>query len=97
MVKKALLVRLNAKPGKEKELEDFLNSGLALAQTETDTVTWYAFRINSSSFGIFDTFYTETGREVHLNGPIAAALMQNAPQLLAGDPVVEKVDVLGAK
>lgn len=97
MVKKALLVRLEAKPGKEKELEDFLNSGLLLAQAEPDTINWYAIRINNSTFGIFDTFDADAGRDTHLNGAIAKALMEKAADLLAGNPVIEKVDVLAAK
>ena len=97
MVKKALLVRLEAKPGKEKELEDFLNSGLSLAQNEQDTINWYAIRINNSTFGIFDTFNADAGRDAHLSGPIAKALMEKAPDLLATTPVIEKVDVLAAK
>ena len=97
MVKKALLVRLEAKPGKEKELEDFLNSGLSLAQNEPDTINWYAIRINNSIFGIFDTFNADAGRDAHLSGPIAKALMEKAQDLLAATPVIEKVDVLAVK
>ncbi len=97
MVKKALLVRLEAKPGKEKELEEFLNGGLQLAQAELDTISWYAIKINDSTFGIFDTFHADAGRDAHLSGPIAKALMEKAPDLLASNPVIEKVDVLAAK
>ncbi len=97
MVKKALLVRLEAKPGKEKELEEFLNGGLQLAQAEVDTISWYAIKINDSTFGIFDTFDADAGRDAHLSGPIAKALMEKAPDLLASNPVIEKVDVLAAK
>jgi quinol monooxygenase YgiN len=97
MVKKALLVRLEAKPGKEKELEEFLNGGLQLAQAEPDTISWYAIKINDSTFGIFDTFDADAGRDAHLSGPIAKALMEKAPDLLASNPVIEKVDVLAAK
>lgn len=97
MVKKALLVRLEAKAGKEKELETFLNSGLSLAEAEPDTVHWFAFRINETTFGIYDTFTAEEGRDAHLNGAIAKALMEKAPDLLAGNPQIEKVDILAAK
>lgn len=97
MLKFSLLVRLEAKPGKEQELGDFLKSALPLAQQETGTVTWYAYQINASTFGIFDTFETEDARDAHLNGPIAAALMAKAPELLSGSPVIEKVDILASK
>lgn len=97
MVNKGLLVRLEAKPGKEKELEEFLQSALPLALDESDTENWYAIRINDSTFGIFDTFADDAGRDAHLNGPIAKALMANAPELLASNPVIEKVDVLAVK
>jgi quinol monooxygenase YgiN len=97
MLKFSLLVRLEAKAGKEQELSDFLSSALPLAQQETGTVTWYALRIGASTFGIFDTFETEAARDAHLNGPIAAALMAKAPELLSGSPVIEKVDILAAK
>lgn len=97
MLKFSLLVRLEAKSGKEQELNDFLKSALPLAQQETGTVTWYAYQINASTFGIFDTFETEDARNAHLNGPIAAALMAKAPELLASDPVIEQVDILAVK
>lgn len=97
MVKFSLLVRLEAKPGKEQELSDFLKSALPLAQQETGTVSWYALQIGASAFGIFDTFETEVARDAHLNGPIAAALMAKAPELLSASPAIEKVDILAAK
>jgi len=97
MVKFSLLVRLEAKPGKEQELSDFLKSALPLAQQETGTVSWYALQIGASTFGIFDTFETEAARDAHLNGPIAAALMAKAPELLSASPIIEKVDILAAK
>ena len=97
MEKFALLVRLDAKPGKEKELSDFIKSALPLAQAEPLTTKWYALQIGPSTFGIFDSFETEEGRNAHLNGPIASALMQKAPDLLAGAPVIEKVDLLAVK
>jgi quinol monooxygenase YgiN len=78
MEKLALLARVEAKPGKEKEVLEFLKSALPLAQDEPGTVRWYALKIGPSTFGIFDTFETEAGRQAHLNGQIAAALMANA-------------------
>jgi quinol monooxygenase YgiN len=97
MVTVGLLVRLEAKPGKEQAVADFLRSGLPLAQNEPDTVTWYGIQLGPSTFGIFDTFPGDAGRQAHLSGPIAAALMANAADLLASDPVIEMVDVLAAK
>lgn len=97
MVKVALLARLEAKPGKEQEVADFLKSALQLAQGEPKTVTWYAWKISPTTFGIFDTFEAEDGRDAHLNGPIAAALMANADRLLASPPVIEKLNILAAK
>ena len=97
MVHVALLVRLHAKPGKEPELAAFLESGLALAQQEPETTAWFALRLGPSTFGIFDAFPGEAGRKAHLAGPIAAALMAKAPELLAEPPQIEQVDVLAAK
>lgn len=92
-----LLVRLEAKPGKMAELEAFLKEGLALAQQEPDTRVWFAIKLGPSTFGIFDAFDDEAGRQAHLDGQIAAALMEKAPELLAETPVIEQVDVLAAK
>ncbi len=97
MIKVGLLVRVEAKPGKEKEVEEFLKGALPLAEDEKETRTWYAFKINENTFGVFDTFEGEDGRQAHLNGKIAKALMDNASTLLAKDPVIEKVDVLVVK
>lgn len=97
MVKLALLARLEAKPGKEQELADFLGSALPLAQQEAGTISWYALKIGPSTFGIFDTFENEDGRTAHLNGPIAAALMAKAAELLATGPVIEQVELLAVK
>ena len=97
MEKFALLARVEAKPGKENDVEAFLISALPLAQAEPDTVRWYSWQIGSSTFGIFDTFETEDGRKAHLQGQIAAALMANASVLLARDPVIEFVDLLAVK
>jgi quinol monooxygenase YgiN len=92
-----LLVRLEAKPGKEAEVESFLKSGLALVQEEPETTVWFAIRMGQSTFGIFDAFPDESGRKAHLNGKVAAALMAKASDLLAQPPVIEKVDVLATK
>ena len=97
MVTVGLLVRLEARPGKEAEVESFLNSGLVLVEDEPDTTAWFAIRISQSTFGIFDAFPDDTGRQAHLSGKVAAALMANASELLAQPPVIEKVDVLAAK
>jgi quinol monooxygenase YgiN len=97
MVKFALLARVEAKPGKEAAVENFLKSALPLAEEEMDTVSWYALRIGPSTFGIFDTFENEEGREAHLAGKIAAALMEHASELLAAPPTIEKVDLLAVK
>ena len=97
MVKYSILARVEAKPGKEEAVEQFLKSALPLAQDEKDTVSWYALKIGPSTFGIFDTFNDEAGREAHLNGKIAAALMQHADELLARPPVIEKVELLAVK
>jgi quinol monooxygenase YgiN len=97
MVKVGLYVRLEAKPGKENELAQFLKAGQALAEEERGTTVWYALKFGPSTFGIFDAFEAESGREAHLKGPIAAALMSKAPDLLALPPIIEKVEVLAAK
>jgi len=97
MVKAAILVRLEAKPGKENEVEDFLNSGLEIVQQELDTITWYAVRFGKSSFAIFDTFPGEDGRNAHLNGKVAEALMAKAADLFNNEIVIEKADILASK
>lgn len=97
MPKLALLARLVAKPGKEGEVEALLTSALPLARAENGTRTWYAFKLDASTFGIFDTFDDEAGRQAHLQGEIAKALMSHADALLAEPPRIDKVDVLAAK
>ena len=97
IVKCALFVMLEAKPGKEQEVENFLREGLTLVEQEPGTVTWYGIRLGPSAFGIFDTFADEAGREAHLNGKVAAALMEKAGELLAKPPKIEKLEVLTAK
>jgi quinol monooxygenase YgiN len=93
----ALLVRLEAKPGKEAEVEEFLHGGLSIVEEEPATTTWFALKLGPSTFGIFDTFPDDAGRQAHLSGRVAAALMQKADELLAQPPVIEKVQVLAAK
>ena len=97
MVKVALWVRLEAKPGKEAEVESFLRGGLAIVEQEPATIAWFAIRLGPSTFGIFDAFPDEAGRQAHLSGQVAAALMAKAPDLLAQPPKIEKIDVLAAK
>jgi len=97
MVTVGLLVRLEAKPGKESEVEQFLKSGLAIVEEEPETTSWFAIRMGPSTFGIFDVFPDESGRQAHLTGRVAAALMAKASELLAEFPVIEKIDVLAAK
>lgn len=97
MVHLGLLARLEAKPGKEKEVADLLTGALALANQEPGTVVWFALKLGPTTFGIFDAFADEAGRQAHLSGQIAAALMAKAPELLSQPPAIDKVDVLAAK
>lgn len=97
MVRVGLWVKLVAKPGKEAALAEFLAGALPLAQREPDTTVWFALRLGPTTFGIFDAFPAEAGRKAHLEGPIAAALMAKAPELLAEPPKIEQVDVLASK
>lgn len=96
MVKLALLATLKAKSGKESEVEEFLKSALPLVEEETGTKQWYAIKFDDSTFGIFDTFDDETGRDAHLNGKIAAALMAKADELFSESPDIKKLEVLTA-
>ena len=97
MIKHALFARLEAKPGKEQAVADFLAAGLDMANQEATTPIWFALRLSPTTFGIFDAFSSEADRQAHLNGPIAQALMANASELLASPPVIEAIDVLGLK
>lgn len=97
MVNVALLVRLEAKPGKEAEVERFLHDGLAIVQQEPATIAWFAIRMGPSTFGIFDVFPDEAGRQAHLSGKVAAALRSKADELFVQAPTIEKIDVLAAK
>ncbi len=96
MVTLALLVRLEAKPGKEAEVESFLR-GVSVVQEEPATTAWFAIRLGPSTFGIFDAFPDEAGRQAHLAGRVAAALNAKASELLSQPPTIEKVDVLAVK
>lgn len=97
MVTVALFVRLEAKPGKEAEVESFLRSGLAIVEEEPATTAWFALRIGPTTFGIFDAFPDDAGRQAHLAGKVAAALMEKASELFSQPPNIEKIDVLAAK
>ena len=92
-----IFAKLTAKPGKEAEVEAFLRSALPLANQEEATTVWFALRLGPSTFGIFDAFADETGRDAHLSGPIASALMAKWQELLSEPPIIEKVEVLAAK
>jgi quinol monooxygenase YgiN len=96
-VRLGVLALLEAKPGKGDELGTFLQAGRALAVAEQDTVTWYAFKIDDTHYGIFDTFETEAAREAHLGGEIPRALGQVADDLLAGDPSIQTIDIVAVK
>src|SRR5512146_541708 len=97
MLKLGLFVRLEAKAGKEEEVAAFLNQGLQLANEERTTPLWFALRIAPTTFAIFASFENESGRQAHLNGPIAKALMAQAPHLFATPPSIEPYEVLGTK
>ena len=97
MLSVSLFVRLEAKPGKADDVAAFLAQGLEMANQEATTPLWFALRLGPTTFAIFDAFNDEAGRQAHLTGPIAAALMANAPNLLASPPSIERADVLGAK
>jgi quinol monooxygenase YgiN len=96
-IRLGLYVRLEAKPGQEAAVAEFLKSALPIVEREPATLTWYAMRMGPSTFGIYDTFPDDQGREAHLAGQVAAALMQKAPELLAGPPSIQKIEVLAAK
>jgi quinol monooxygenase YgiN len=92
-----VFVRLEAKPGKEDEVVQFLQSAFPLVKDEPATVAWFAMQFGPSSFGIFDAFPDEAGREEHLTGKVAAALMAQAPDLFTAPPKIEKVDIITSK
>jgi quinol monooxygenase YgiN len=92
-----LLVRLEAAPGKESDVERFLLDGLPLVEEEPATVAWFGIRLGPSTFGIFDAFPDDPGRQAHLSGRVAEALMARSKELFAEPPAIEQVDVLAAK
>lgn len=97
MIQYALQAHLDAKPGKEKEVEEFLKSALPLVQAESGTAAWFAIKVGPGRYGIFDVFHDEAGRDAHLSGKVAAALMAKASDLFAKPPAIDKIDVLAAK
>ena len=97
MLALGLYVRLEAKPGKEKAVAAFLKQALQMAHEEATTPLWFALRLGRSTFAVFDAFPDESGRQAHLNGPIAKALMANAADLFAAPPSIEKTEILGVK
>ena len=92
-----LWVRLEAKPGKEGAVAAFLKNGLPIVEEEPETITWYAIQLDAKTFGIFDTFADDHGRQAHLSGRVAHALMEQAGELLANAPTIQKLDILAAK
>ena len=97
MTTKALYVHLKAKPGKERDLEEFLKAAAPIVQGEPDTVAWFAIKMGDAEFAIFDAFPSDAGRDAHLQGDVAAALMQKADELLAEAPAIHRIDVLADK
>jgi quinol monooxygenase YgiN len=97
MAKKAIWVMLKAKPGKEGDVEAFLKQGATMSKDEPETVTWYGVKIAPGMYGVFDTFDDEAGRDAHLNGEIAKALMANASELFSNELKIEKMDILADK
>ena len=97
MGKLAIWVQLEAKPGKEKEVEEFLKSAQPLAEREAATVSWYAVKMGPGKYGIFDTFADEAGRNAHLNGEIAKALFAKAKDLFSQPPKIDKPEILASK
>jgi quinol monooxygenase YgiN len=97
MAKKAIWVMLKAKPGKEADVEAFLKQGAAMSNDEQHTVTWYGVKMGPGMYGVFDTFDSEEGRDAHMNGEIAKALMANASELFSNELKIEKMDILADK
>jgi len=97
MSKLALYVRLKPKPGKEKDVEAFLKQGAAMAQDEPGTIRWFGIKEDDGAYSVFDTFEDEAGREAHLNGPIAKALMASAEELFSESPHISKISIVGEK
>jgi quinol monooxygenase YgiN len=96
-MKVGMFIRLEAKQGQEEALKTFLENTLPSVQAETTTPVWFAVRFGHASFGIFDAFEDDTGRQAHMRGKVAMSLMMKASELLAGMPKLEAIDVLAAK
>jgi quinol monooxygenase YgiN len=97
MAKQAIWVMLKAKPGKEQEVEAFLAKGAEMSKEEAGTVTWYGVKMGPGVYGVFDTFHDEAGRDAHLNGKIAKALMANASELFSNELRIEQMEILASK
>lgn len=97
MAKQAIWVMLKAKPGKEADVEAFLKQGATMSNSESQTVTWYGVKMGPGIYGVFDTFNDEAGRDAHLNGEIAKALMANASILFSNEIKIEKMEILASK
>ncbi len=97
MITRALFVRMEAKTGREQEVESFLRGALDIVEAEEGTPLWFALRLGPSTFGIFDAFPDEDARAAHLSGQVAAGLLEKAPELLAEAPTIERLDVLTSK
>lgn len=97
MVNKGLYVALEAKPGHEEAVVDFLKAGLSVVNKERDTTAWFAMRLSTTKFGIFDVFENEAGRDTHLSGDLAKLLFSRADELFASAPSVQKLDILASK
>lgn len=97
MVRSALFVRLEAKPGREADVEKLLRNGLPMVEDEPNTTAWFGIRLGPSTFGIFDAFPDDNGRQAHLSGRVAAALMANAKDLFTHAPTIEKAEIVAAK
>jgi quinol monooxygenase YgiN len=93
----ALFVRMEAKPGREADVEELLRSGLSMVEDEPDTTSWFGMRLNDNTFGIFDTFPDDSGRQAHLTGRVAQALKEQGSDLFTRPPVIERIDVLACK
>ena len=97
MISRALLVQVEARPGKEQDVAEFLRGALPIVQGEPATIAWFALQLGPSTFGIFDAFPDEAGRQAHLNGQVAAALMERSDELFSRPPNIQEIDVLAAK
>jgi quinol monooxygenase YgiN len=97
MISKALLVQVEARPGKEQDVAEFLRGALPIVQGEPATMAWFGLQLGPSTFGIFDVFPDEAGRQAHLNGQVAAALMERSDELFSQPPIIQEIDIIAAK